>query len=85
MNGVFSSINKSKLIVKLDGKFLKKNEAGLDVNFDDEGRSFIKINEPKMYSILILPEYTEKILTLLPQEKEISVFAFTFGSYEEGF
>ena len=47
--------------------------------------SFIKINEPKMYSILILPEYTEKILTLLPQEKEISVFAFTFGSYEEGF
>ncbi len=85
VNGVFSSINQSKLIVKLDGKFLKKNEAGLDVNFDDEGRSFIKINEPKMYSILILPEYTEKILTLLPQEKEISVFAFTFGSYEEGF
>ena len=85
VNGVFSSINQSKLIVKLDGKFLKKNAAGLDVNFDDEGRSFIKINEPKMYSILILPEYTEKILTLLPQEKEISVFAFTFGSYEEGF
>ena len=85
VNGVFSSINQSKLIVKLDGKFLKKNEAGLDVNFDDEGRSFIKIDEPKMYSILILPEYTEKILTLLPQEKEISVFAFTFGSYEEGF
>ena len=85
VNGVFSSISQSKLIVRLDGKFLKKNEAGLDVNFDDEGRSFIKINEPKMYSILILPEYTEKILTLLPQEKEISVFAFTFGSYEEGF
>ena len=85
VNGVFSSNNKSRLIVKLDGKFLKEDEAGVDINFDDEGRSYINIEDPKMYSILILPEYTEKVLTLLPQDKGISVFAFTFGSYEEGF
>ena len=85
VNGVFSSDNESKLFVKLDGKFLEENEAGLDINFDKKGRSYININEPKMYSLLILPEYTEKVITLLPQDKGISVFAFTFGSYEEGF
>ena len=33
----------------------------------------------------ILPIYDERIITLLPQKKNISIFAFTFGSYEEGF
>jgi hypothetical protein len=38
-----------------------------------------------MYSLLILPIYDEKVITMTPEDKGISVFAFTFGSYEEGF
>ena len=85
VNGVFSSENDAKVFVKLDGKYLKENEAGIDIQFDDQNRSFILVNQPKMYSLLILPIYDEKVITMLPEEKGISVFAFTFGSYEEGF
>ena len=57
----------------------------LSFQFDDQNRSFILVNQPKMYSLLILPIYDEKVITMIPEEKDISVFAFTFGSYEEGF
>ena len=85
VNGVFSSENEARVFVKLDGKYLKENEAGIDIQFDDQGRSFILVNQPKMYSLLILPIYDEKVITMTPEEKGVSVFAFTFGSYEEGF
>ena len=85
VNGVFSSEKEAKVFVKLDGKNLKENEAGIDIQFDDQDRSFILVNQPKMYSLLILPIYDEKVITMIPEDKGISVFAFTFGSYEEGF
>ena len=85
VNGVFSSKNDSKVFVKIDGRYLNEDEAGIDINFDENGRSFITVNQPKMYSLLILPIYDEKIISLFPQQKDISIFAFTFGSYEEGF
>jgi len=47
--------------------------------------SFIIVSDPKMYSVLILPEYGEHVVSFLPQREEFSAFAFTFGSYEEGY
>ena len=85
VNGVFSSNETADVIVKIDGNFLSKDEAGIDVKFDENGKSYITVDEPKMYSLLILPIYDERIIKLLPQKKNISIFAFTFGSYEEGF
>ena len=85
VNGVFSSNETANVIVKIDDNFLTKDEAGFDIKFDEKGRSYITVDQPKMYSLLILPIYDERIITLLPQKKNISIFAFTFGSYEEGF
>ena len=85
VNGVFSSNETADVVLKIDGNFLTKDEAGIDVKFDEKGKSFITVDQPKMYSLLILPIYDERIITLLPQKKNISIFAFTFGSYEEGF
>lgn len=88
LNGVFSSREKSndaKVTVKLNGRYLTKDEAGLDIKFGENSESYFIANQPKMYSILILPKYDESIISFYPSVNEISVFAFTFGSYEEGF
>ena len=89
VNGVFSSMAISKqgvkVLVKLDDKYLTKEQAGIDVQINSNMESFIIVSDPKMYSVLILPEYGEHVVSFLPQREEFSAFAFTFGSYEEGY
>ena len=84
VNGVFSSNNGSKVFIKIDGEYLSKNQAGIDIQFDSDGRSYLYIQEPKMYSMVILDKYNEQIISLYPED-EFASFAFTFGSYSEGF
>jgi thiol-disulfide isomerase/thioredoxin len=84
VNGVFSSNNGSKVFIKIDGEYLSKNQAGIDIQFDSDGRSYLYIQEPKMYSVVILDKYNEQIISLYPED-EFASFAFTFGSYSEGF
>ncbi len=84
VNGVFSSDDGAKVFIKIDGKHLDKNQAGIDIQFDSKGRSYLFIKEPKMYSVLILDKYNEHIVSMHPQN-EFASFAFTFGSYSEGF
>ena len=84
---VVSDSNKKEFIayIKLDDKFLTKESAGIDIEFDDSGKSFFRVNEPKMYSLIILPEHGEHTLKIFSKEKDFSLFAFTFGNYKDGF
>jgi thiol-disulfide isomerase/thioredoxin len=68
-----------KVYLRKDGKPLTAIEAGADVVIDN-GESWIEVVEGKMYRIYETKDYGSGILTLHPEAKGLSVFAFTFGS-----
>ncbi|MCP4230329.1 MAG: redoxin domain-containing protein [bacterium] len=65
--------------VRKDGDSLKIDEAGKDV-FVKDGESWIEVVEGKMYRIYDTSDYGSGVLTLHPEAKGLSIFAFTFGS-----
>lgn len=74
-----------KVYVELDGRWLMENEAGDDIVFDDEGRSYFNVDEGRMYKIVETPEYVEDTLKLSSDSPNFAIFAFTFGTYDGGF
>lgn len=72
------------VFVEIDDRPLTPEEAGLDIMFDDDGRSYFTVDEPRLYAFLELPTFGEHILKLASDSDDFSVFAFTFGIYEDG-
>ena len=62
-----------------------ENEAGADILFDDEGKSYFNVDEGRMYKIVETPEYVEDTLKLSSDSPNFAIFAFTFGIYDGGF
>ena len=73
------------VFVTLDDEWLTPEQAGDDVLFDDEGRSYLHVTEGKMYKAVEVPEYGEHILKLSSESSNFAIFAFTFGIYTDGF
>ncbi|MBI4218952.1 MAG: redoxin domain-containing protein, partial [Chloroflexi bacterium] len=71
--------------VEMDGRWLKPDEVGEDIVFDDQGRSFFKVSGPRLYAIVEIPEFGIHELKLRSNSDSFAVFAFTFGNYTEGF
>ena len=69
--------------VTIDGRPLKAEEAGPDVVVSGEG-SFFTVDEPRMYEVVALPEYSSHELRLSSKSDDFALFAFTFGAYEKG-
>lgn len=69
--------------VTMDGRALQAEEAGADVVVAD-GRSFLRVDEGRMYQVVALPEYGSHELRLSSQSDNFSLFAFAFGAYEQG-
>ena len=74
-----------RVYVDLDNRPLAENEAGDDILFDDEGRSYFNVDEGRMYKIVETPEYVENTLKLSSDSTNFAIFAFTFGIYDDGF
>jgi thiol-disulfide isomerase/thioredoxin len=60
-----------------DGHPLTEEESGADIRFD-EGRSFVLIDEPRMYALVNNDTFGTHELTLAMASDEIGLFAFTF-------
>lgn len=69
--------------VKMDGRPLSSEHACNDAWIDDEGRSFITVDEPRLYGLVKLDQFEGHDLTLSSNSDEFEVFAFTFGAYVE--
>ena len=69
--------------VLVDGAPLPSSQAGVDVMWDDEGNSFVLVDEPKLYSIVKSSVFSDHELRLSSNSKDFALFAFTFGSYVE--
>ena len=67
--------------IRMDGEPLTSEDAGTDIWFDDEGRSFITVDEPRLYALVRLNAFESHELTLSSNSDEFEVFAFTFGAY----
>ena len=73
-----------KVLVTLDGKYLGDTNKGDDVVIEEDGRSFIYVDEPRMYSIIQASSYGTYDLKLSSNSLQFAIFAFTFGVYESG-
>ena len=72
------------VFVEIDGRWLFPNEAGAHIQWDDQGRSFIRVTENDLYRLLFLPEWSQHELKLSSNSDQFRLFAFTFGSYVGG-
>ena len=69
--------------VTMDGRSLKADEAGADVIVEG-GRSYLVVDEPKLYQVVELPEFGGHELDLSAKSEGFALFAFTFGAYPDG-
>ena len=72
------------MVVELDGRPLLRDEAGADVTFDEQGRSVVRVEEPRLYRVVDLPQWGEHELRVRSDSDDLAIFAVTFGSYAEG-
>ena len=72
------------VFIELDGRPLRATELGEDAMLDEQGRSVILVDEPRIYAIVELPEYGDHELKLRSNSDDFAIFAFTFGVYTEG-
>ena len=74
-----------RVVVTVDGAMLTEENAGADVQWDENGYSYIMVDEPRMYGIIDNPQYLpQSILTMRSNSDDFGLFAFTFGVYAEG-
>jgi thiol-disulfide isomerase/thioredoxin len=73
-----------EVVVELDGRPLRREEAGKDVTFDASGRSVVQVTEPRMYSLVILPTLADHELKMRSNSADFAMYAITFGIYTAG-
>ena len=73
-----------KVLVTLDGEYLTNSNKGKDVVIEGDGRSFLNVDGPRLYSVIQAPSYGTYKLKLSSNSAQFGLFAFTFGVYESG-
>ncbi len=74
-----------QVVVTVDGAMLTSENAGADVQWDENGYSYVLVDEPRLYGIVDNPQYLpESILIMRSDSDDFGLFAFTFGVYAEG-
>lgn len=69
-----------KVFVMQDGRYLNPEDAGHDIQFDNEGRSYIVVDEPRMYYLVKNREFGSRLLRLSSNSSAFAIYAFTFVS-----
>jgi thiol-disulfide isomerase/thioredoxin len=67
--------------VTLDGMPLTDTNAGQDIQWDDAGNSYVRVDSSRMYYVVDIPGFGGHELVLSSNEKGFELFAFTFGAY----
>jgi thiol-disulfide isomerase/thioredoxin len=73
-----------KVLVTLDGQFMNDQNKGEDVIIEEDGRSFLVVDQPRLYAVVEAPEYGDYELKLSSDSSDFAVSAFTFGIYADG-
>ena len=86
VNVVMSPTEGSSYEVRLtvDQEPISPEQAGTDVMYDDEGNSYVVVDEARMYRLVDQPAFSGHSLKLASNSPDFTVFAFTFGAYQGG-
>ncbi|HJU09747.1 MAG TPA: hypothetical protein VJ728_02660, partial [Candidatus Binataceae bacterium] len=68
------------LYVTEDGKPLPANSKGVDIEYDPNGDSYIRLAGKRMYYLVNNPEFGEHTLALSTAAPGVSLYSFTFGN-----
>ena len=66
--------------VLLDGAYLTPENAGADIEYDDGGVSYVKIDRPRMYELVRQPVHGAHELELIFRAGGLALYAFTFNT-----
>ncbi|MCS7049692.1 MAG: hypothetical protein NZ483_10435, partial [Verrucomicrobiae bacterium] len=69
-----------KVLVTVDGQPVRRDEAGEDIYYEDDGRSYVKVDEARMYNLTRNQPYAQYELRLYPLGRGLSVYSFSFGT-----
>jgi thiol-disulfide isomerase/thioredoxin len=69
-----------QVFVRQDGAFLDPSNSGEDVFADGEGRSFLKVDEPRLFRVVANQEFGEHVLTLSSRSNGLSLYCVSFVS-----
>ncbi len=69
-----------KVYVTLDSVGLTQENAGKDIQFDPEGRSFVEVQFATLYHLISTESFGDHILRLSTTSDKLRCFAFTFGA-----
>lgn len=69
-----------KVFIYHDGKPVAKADKGADIKYDDQGRSYLNVDTPRMYQIIKNAKYGQKTLRLATGDPGMGIYSFTFVS-----
>lgn len=69
----------TRFFVKQDDLWLHEGNAGADVRFDEDGRSFVPVDSPRLYDLARDPSVSAHELYLFPDKRGASVRGFSFA------
>ena len=70
--------------VEQDGKSLARHDAGNDIRYDADGRSFVVVDAPRAYELVMNRYFGHHDLELRPVEYGLGVHSFAFESCAVG-
>ena len=73
-----------RVYLTVDDAPIPSVDRGADIQEDEDGRTFILVDEDRLYRLIESPEYSSHEMKLSSNSDEFAVFAFTFGSYDVG-
>jgi thiol-disulfide isomerase/thioredoxin len=65
-----------------DGKPLPKTDAGADIQYNDKGKSYIQVDEPRMYRLTKNAKFGYHDLRMATMSPDFGLYSFTFSSCE---
>ncbi len=71
-----------KVFVTHDGKPVGKQDKGGDIKYDPQGRSYLLVDQPKMYHIIKNAKFGQRTLKLAAADAGMGIYTFTFVSCE---
>lgn len=65
-----------------DGKPVRKEDRGTDIRYDENGHSYLLVEEPRMYNLIKNAKYGYHELRLASASPDFGLYSFTFASCE---
>lgn len=69
----------TRFFVRQDDLWLHAGNAGKDVEFDEDGRSYVTAKEPRLYELAKNPNDSMRSLTVAPAKSGAAVYGFQFS------